>query len=324
MKNQTDGSVNFIESITKRCVPGVGHRIVLTERCNMNCPHCFNANDRLKGVMDADILLRYMRENARYLQHYSLKIMGGEPTLHPRFAEVVDEACKYFGLISIFTNGTKPELLNRWFPQKVWITVNGHTYKPGTLHSNMTLHFVITDEDFSKIFESIERVPNAYIVISPNTQVNLFDQKELEKYRKIWIKALTTILPGQPKDKFTLDHCLPICFYTEEMLEVLHTSGMSHVWQTDSVICCSEGILGLIDYNFDFYFCNQTRIKLGSILREDGSPKSTPEIADMVVGAAKLKIDGIKKLNKKCKVCKALPMCKVGCYYNILEMNKDG
>ena len=308
----------------RRCVPAVGHRIVLTERCNMNCPHCFNANDRLKGEMDADILIRYMRENAQYLHHYSLKIMGGEPTLHPRFTEVVDEACKYFGRVSIFTNGRKPELLLRWFPNKVGITVNGHTYKIGHLFPNTTVHFVIVNDDFSRIFETIKRVPNAFIIISPNTQVNLFDEKELEEYRKLWVKALTTILPDVPKDRFTLDHCLPICFYTEDMLAELHASGLVHSWQSDSVICCSESVIGLIDYNFDYYFCNQTRIKLGSILREDGTPKSTPEIQDMLKGSCRKKIDGIRQLSKKCRACKALPLCKVGCYYNILEMNKDG
>jgi 7,8-dihydro-6-hydroxymethylpterin dimethyltransferase len=84
----------------------------LTNRCNLNCPVCFaNANiskyvyepdfDQVVGMMQA---LRDLRPTPATAIQFS----GGEPTLHPRFLEIVSQARHMgFSNIQIATNGLK-------------------------------------------------------------------------------------------------------------------------------------------------------------------------------------------------------------------------
>ena len=76
--------------------------------------------------------------------------------------------------------------------------------------------------------------------------------------------------------------------------------------------------MGLIDYNFDLYYCNQTRIKLGSILKDNGDVKTMDEIINMIQRGSRMKTNSIMELSDKCKGCAVLASCKVGCYYNTL------
>ena len=69
--NQNNGLINSI-------------RIYLTESCNANCNHCFNKGIREDRHMDtakAEMLFNYFASNGIK----NLKIMGGEPTVHPDF-----------------------------------------------------------------------------------------------------------------------------------------------------------------------------------------------------------------------------------------------
>lgn len=83
--------------------------ILLTNYCNRNCPYCF-AKDRV--YLDTDtpqwempeeefrIILGYLKPG---IDHVSL--LGGEPTLHSRFSEIVALAVHAGYFVKIFTNG---------------------------------------------------------------------------------------------------------------------------------------------------------------------------------------------------------------------------
>lgn len=84
--------------------------LLLTTYCNNNCPYCFAKNkveiDRDVGINSEQITL----ENARYVakffkKHKYMGLLGGEPTLHPQFGEIVDIFLNEGYRVNIFTNG---------------------------------------------------------------------------------------------------------------------------------------------------------------------------------------------------------------------------
>ncbi len=71
-----------------RMVPGMN--LMLTGKCNYNCQHCFNAADSAERMAewDYDALLDLFDQMAECGFH-SVALTGGEPMLHPRFADIV-------------------------------------------------------------------------------------------------------------------------------------------------------------------------------------------------------------------------------------------
>ena len=314
----------------------LAHRIILTEKCNKSCPHCFNSNFRKKGEMDADIFIQYMRDNSRLLHQEELKVMGGEPTLHPRVVDVIHEAYYHFGRIKLFTNGSNmskiardPRMIKTHFEGVTAYLINGHTFEPEKFHEykefvrSIVVHCVVpldnVDDYIERVLEFIKLGNQVSICISPDTQLNLFDDEIMEEYRESFVKAVTTLIPQYlhvSNQFFAFDHFFPTCFFTQEVIDVLHAH---HVPAWEKVGCCSEYILGLIDWNFDLHFCNQTRFKIGNVLDESGKKMlSLPEINEMIRTAPQMKCEAIREYSPKCRNCKALPSCKVGCYFNTL------
>jgi len=313
----------------------LAHRLVLTENCNMSCPHCFNANVRHGGVMDTEKILHFFHKNSNYVSSSVLKIMGGEPTLHPDFLRILVEGCKYYGKVMVFTNGSgleeivsNPFLVKQHMQNKLTYAINGYTFDIenfnaySQLINYVILHFVIL-KNYKRVVEKIMKCVDfshqIHFMISPDTQVDLFDNTKLEDYRKIWISAITEIIPEFKRRNigYSYDHVLPICFYTQEMIDELHRFSIDDL-HASKITCCGDQFMGLIDYNFDLYYCNQTRIKLGSILNENGQPKTLPEIEEMIQRGSKIKSDSIKDISEKCSRCPVVAACKVGCYYNSL------
>ncbi len=84
----------------------------LTNRCNMNCPICFaNANERgyvfepsYEEVLDMFKTLR----DEEPVPTNAVQLAGGEPTVHPRFFDIVEAASDMgFAQIQVATNGVK-------------------------------------------------------------------------------------------------------------------------------------------------------------------------------------------------------------------------
>lgn len=66
--------------------------LMITGRCNYNCPHCFNAADNAPLMTEwafDDLLCLF--DQAQACGIHSVMLTGGEPLLHPRFLEAVQE-----------------------------------------------------------------------------------------------------------------------------------------------------------------------------------------------------------------------------------------
>jgi radical SAM protein with 4Fe4S-binding SPASM domain len=315
------------------------NRVILTERCNASCPHCFNRDMRGSAEMNADLLLEFMQTNARvFKENARLKLMGGEPTLHPRIREILIQGTKCYRLVNLFTNGTKigqlladPSIRSLHREGKIVFTVNGHTFRfKGfkeyvDLVHEVWLHNVIELDNLARVERRIRAsLPYAEkirYILSPGTDIDIFDSETLERYRMVWVDSLIRILPLLDVHHASVyyDHTFPLCFYTQEMLDRLVGVGGESARVSpmhDRRCCANVPMVGLIDCKFDLYFCNQTRIRLGSMLDENGALLPLSRIEEMVRDAPGIKIRAIEKLSPRCKRCPSLDLCKMGCWYN--------
>jgi len=82
-------------------------RVVLTYRCNIACKYCYTRGLEADYPRDMDLedlkgVLAWARRDGKT----SIRLLGGEPTLHPGFSEVV-RLCREYGFhVSFATNNT--------------------------------------------------------------------------------------------------------------------------------------------------------------------------------------------------------------------------
>lgn len=81
--------------------------VEITDFCNLDCPICIadNRNRHHMSVEDFSHIVDYLVEHEGSLE--TITFSGGEPTLHPKFFELVDAAKRpEIGRVSVVTNGT--------------------------------------------------------------------------------------------------------------------------------------------------------------------------------------------------------------------------
>lgn len=84
--------------------------ILLTNLCNARCEYCF-ARDEMNRNMVQEMKYKDFLKVVKFLKKNkvtSLRLMGGEPTLHTQFEKVVMVGLKKFDNIVIFSNGLIP------------------------------------------------------------------------------------------------------------------------------------------------------------------------------------------------------------------------
>ncbi|MFH0773524.1 MAG: radical SAM protein [bacterium] len=106
--------------------------ILITNYCNQNCPFCF-ARREMKSEsnqMRAMTLKQFKKIATKVKKHHSfLRLMGGEPLIHPQAKSILTYAAKHFAHIQIFTNGIFSDKLNVLFqkPSSYQLIVNCST-----------------------------------------------------------------------------------------------------------------------------------------------------------------------------------------------------
>lgn len=86
----------------------------LTDRCQLDCDHCLRDPALTPTDMDVELVRRLAREASGRFGIRQFSLTGGEPTLHPRFAEVIDilaaAGCEW----DMVTNGHRFERVTAW------------------------------------------------------------------------------------------------------------------------------------------------------------------------------------------------------------------
>ena len=90
--------------------------LIITQICNRACPYCF-AQSRARGEERGEAAPPFMsQDNFRFCLRFALRsgvqtlqVLGGEPTLHPEFADLLEMAAAEGMDARVFTNGLWPD-----------------------------------------------------------------------------------------------------------------------------------------------------------------------------------------------------------------------
>ncbi|MCH8314293.1 MAG: radical SAM protein, partial [Nitrospinae bacterium] len=90
--------------------------IILNTYCNLKCNYCFADEYMEENVQTPDKSMDYdffISELLPRIKSASLiNFMGGEPTLHPHFTDILSNTLKNmmpFSYLGVFTNGLMPD-----------------------------------------------------------------------------------------------------------------------------------------------------------------------------------------------------------------------
>jgi sulfatase maturation enzyme AslB (radical SAM superfamily) len=104
--------------------------LMLTSRCNLNCDFCF-AVDIMGGNTELDVSFKTFQKYIDHLDHSGMeqaRLLGGEPTIHPKFPRFLNHALSRGKTILIFSNGLIPEavmkVLEEIPPRECTVLVN--------------------------------------------------------------------------------------------------------------------------------------------------------------------------------------------------------
>ena len=238
-------------------------RVYVTEKCNAKCPNCFNAKSRSNNEMsvkDFEELCAYLKSNGFDF----LKIMGGEPTIHADFVQMIEIAQKYFDKITIFSNGTTDSIKDIKLREHDVVTYN---FTFNKVFSKDRMYFSVggkrafevqvkknTDEKqlVERLLDFTKDAP-IRISLTLDCTANIFIEKPivLEK-----LKFIENELISNNRD-FGYDHMIPLCYLYKTGLHV--SNGCS----------CNIYTAGLIGADFTLKFCNQHPASLIP-LKQDG------------------------------------------------------
>lgn len=104
--------------------------IILTSYCNLHCPYCF-ADTMIKTEDIKNISIEQFKKTLNWLaDEEKIGLIGGEPTLHPQFQEILkvvndysanrESPCQFV----LFTNGIYLHKYLNYIPQNMSILIN--------------------------------------------------------------------------------------------------------------------------------------------------------------------------------------------------------
>jgi len=110
--------------------PQLGCAWYLTGVCNYDCPYCYDQSKPTRHpVLNMDDVRRVFGDFARARGPLRIAITGGEPTLHPRFREIVsylDAEGHWLGISTNLSSGAEPFITSICRPADCHINASFH------------------------------------------------------------------------------------------------------------------------------------------------------------------------------------------------------
>jgi sulfatase maturation enzyme AslB (radical SAM superfamily) len=84
--------------------------LLITNYCNQHCAYCFAQEEMGRSKIKEMSIKNFNRLSDWLLKNKinTLRLMGGEPTLHTHFVKIVNDSVKKFDTIVVFSNGLIP------------------------------------------------------------------------------------------------------------------------------------------------------------------------------------------------------------------------
>jgi MoaA/NifB/PqqE/SkfB family radical SAM enzyme len=304
-------------------------RIYLTENCNANCSHCFNAKIREDKHMDT-LTVKNMFDYLNKNKVKALKIMGGEPTIHPDFIDIYNHSQARFEHVGLFTNALNENIFNIK-PRPIDSIVYNYVF----INNKFDYQKLLPDiPSFFRVFEIVvdsktnlkslfDRIEYTYtkckefniddehimLQLTLNCVENIFDSKETINYNFLeTIKFIKKIAPNS----LSFDHQYPYCFWLPETIEQMDQMNVNVYKGT-----CTGYDVGLIDSDFNLLHCNQHPVNLLNILNPSGGFIDFTLIKNTLLKSNLEK--QIINIDKGCKYCEHFKeKCTGSCF-----MHKD-
>ena len=297
-----------------------GVRMWVTEGCNASCHFCLNANARSRSTMEVgkvQILCEYFKQN----KFDKIAIMGGEPTIHPQFLQIMEIAQQNFESVYLFTNAIEENKLIQYSPRESDAII--YNFHFGNLLSEKKLLLnklgkrvldVVIDEhtNIDKIVSNIINVAN-YGISKIKVQLVINNSCNIFKYKKEIINNVNALYNEVSKiDGINLAfECnAPRCFTEGETLPPFNPN----------TICSPRSVL--IDGSYNLRFCNLYSDTLINMFQD--SNKLIPfAILKNYVSLAYSELRS-KCLNKICKDCLFYnSQCNGKCHIGQTIISKD-
>ena len=243
-------------------------RIYITERCNAKCKNCFNANHRNNSEMqisDFIALCEYLRNN----KITQVKIMGGEPSVHKNFSEIIRVAQKSFSRVTIFTNGLLIDKICDIKLRDNDAIVYNFNFSKVFHESTLLLSQagyrslevqIKTDSVIDEICSELLRIYNLAGSRSIGISFTLDCTSNILVNKKSLIPKIKALVEFANKNNFpfSFDHAIPFCFLYETGLNIGNNS------------FCRLYDTGLIDADLNLRMCNQFPEKLINVKNNNG------------------------------------------------------
>ena len=282
-------------------------RILVTENCNAKCSHCFNAAYRENKEIDLTTysrLCEYLASN----KIQRVKIMGGEPTVHSSFEEIIAISQTHFESIIIFTNALNDRISNIHPRNDDAIVFNFRFIssrfnkdkflmnQPGRRRIEIQISSKTNIENIINRLLYFKDIPNLKINLTLDCMEDVFENKcALERN----FATVSNFINNNLGCDYIIDHIIPSCLFGDKI-------------KTPDALC-SIKCAGLIDSSLKLRYCNQFEKPLCDIL--DTSGEFIP--FEQIVSHLKIGYDAKISMSRsmRCNDCKYfLEKCNGGCF----------
>lgn len=227
--------------------------IMINKTCNLRCPYCF-ANEFVNKSED-NITLENFKKAVNFLLtgkqiKGNIGIIGGEPTIHPQFREIIKEVITNSNVKSalIFTNGIKlDEYIDIIMNEKIKFLINLNSYNDiGTVFFNkiinniellinsdkkqdvhLGLNIYSTTQDFSFFFNTIDKYDFEHVRLSITVPNWESDKNGFIKFKELKDVFYNIIVELMSRNISYVIDCNkpPKCIWTEEEIEKIKLIG---------------------------------------------------------------------------------------------------
>lgn len=248
-----------------------GFRVLVTERCNMACPTCFNRHLRTHhemSVCEYERICRWLSQSGKIEK---IKIMGGEPTTHRNFSSIIAVSQEYFPSLFLFTNAVNDVI--RTVSLRESDTV---IYNLACFPDCIDVRKLLPDSSCGHCFETridacmdtelvCHKLKYVHDILGERMYVNLtVDCTEEIFHKRASIIAnwneVAGFISSELTGNFNIDHDVPFCFERGEM----RFNKLRPI--------CSTACAGLITAQGRLRFCNQTEEDLFDLFGSETLP----------------------------------------------------
>lgn len=226
--------------------------VAIVNYCNLKCPYCFAdemiaQKNKAMTIEDYCKILEFISRTPRN----QVGIIGGEPTLHPRFEEILKETNKYCKEVdtgaTLFTNGINLEPFMPYIGERIGLLINCNSpqYQPAELFAKQkktlehlydlswfdakascgcNIHPGLEDYDF--IWEIVDNYRLQHLrtsVVSPAAQFESY-RSDKEAYYEMMKPRFIQFCKDAIKHRCVLGlDCshIPSCYFTREEKQIV-------------------------------------------------------------------------------------------------------